>query len=169
MDKNNAVIEFLKTCPAIQSNPLFFNFAENEEGTNHFITETDKKKKTYIDGSVLKQYTFTIASYVPVAYSAIVGDSNFNDQNMENMAIVQEILDWIEEQADKANKAKYDLNESEKDYYPDFGSECIIEDMRTLTGDPDLDGIDKSVNPPIARYSIGVQIDYIDNTKKIWS
>lgn len=156
MDKNNAVIEFLKTCPAIQSNPLFFNFAENEEGTNHFITETDKKKKTYIDGSVLKQYTFTIASYVPVAYSAIVGDSNFNDQNMENMAIVQEILDWIEEQADKAN-------------YPDFGSECNIEDMRTLTGDPDLDGIDKSVNPPIARYSIGVQIDYIDNTKKIWS
>lgn len=156
MDKNNAVIEFLKTCPAIQSNPLFFNFAENEEGTNHFITETDKKKKTYIDGSVLKQYTFTIASYVPVAYSAIVGDSNFNDQNMENMAIVQEILDWIEEQADDAN-------------YPDFGSECTIEDMRTLTGDPDLDGIDKSVNPPIARYSIGVQIDYIDNTKKIWS
>lgn len=156
MDKNNAVIEFLKTCPAIQSNPLFFNFAENEEGTNHFITETDKKKKTYIDGSVLKQYTFTIASYVPVAYSAIVGDSNFNDQNMENMAIVQEILDWIEGQADNAN-------------YPDFGSECTIEDMRTLTGDPDLDGIDKSVNPPIARYSIGVQIDYIDNTKKIWS
>lgn len=156
MDKNNAVIEFLKTCPAIQSNPLFFNFAENEEGTNHFITETDKKKKTYIDGSVLKQYTFTIASYVPVAYSAIVGDSNFNDQNMENMAIVQEILDWIEKQADNAN-------------YPDFGSECTIEDMRTLTGDPDLDGIDKSVNPPIARYSIGVQIDYIDNTKKIWS
>lgn len=156
MDKNNAVIEFLKTCPAIQSNPLFFNFAENEEGTNHFITETDKKKKTYIDGSVLKQYTFTIASYVPVAYSAIVGDSNFNDQNMENMAIVQEILDWIEEQADGAN-------------YPDFGSECNIEDMRTLTSDPDLDGIDKSVNPPIARYSIGVQIDYIDNTKKIWS
>jgi hypothetical protein len=41
--------------------------------------------------------------------------------------------------------------------------------MRTLTSDPDLDGIDKSVNPPIARYSIGVQIDYIDNTKKIWS
>lgn len=156
MDKNNAVIEFLKTYPAIQSNPLFFNFAENEEGTNHFITETDKKKKTYIDGSVLKQYTFTIASYVPVAYSAIVGDSNFNDQNMENMAIVQEILDWIEEQADDAN-------------YPDFGSECNIEDMRTLTSDPDLDGIDKSVNPPIARYSIGVQIDYIDNTKKIWS
>lgn len=156
MDKNNAVIEFLKTCPAIQSNPLFFNFAENEEGTNHFITETDKKKKTYIDGSVLKQYTFTIASYVPVAYSAIVGDSNFNDQNMENMAIVQEILDWIEGQADDKN-------------YPDFGSECNIEDMRTLTGDPDLDGIDKSVNPPIARYSIGVQIDYIDNTKKIWS
>ena len=158
MDKNNAVIEFLKTCPAIQSNPLFFNFAEKDkEGTNRFITETDKKKKTYIDGSVLKQYTFTIASYVPVAYSAVVGDSDFKDQNMENMAIVQEkILDWIEEQADNAN-------------YPDFGSECNIEDMKTLTSYPDLDGVDKSVNPPIARYSIGVQIDYIDNTKKIWS
>ena len=156
MDKNNAVIEFLKTCSIIQDNPLFFNFAENEDGNNHFITETDKIKKTYVDGSVLKQYTFTIASYFSVAYNAVVGDTNFNDQNMENMAIVQEILDWIEEQADNNN-------------YPDFGSDCEIDDMTTLTTDPDLDGIDTSVNPPVARYSVGVQIQYVDNTKKIWN
>lgn len=156
MDNNNAIIEFLKTCPTIQKYPLFFNFAENEDETNHFITESDSVKKRYIDGSVLKQYTFTIASYFSVAYNAVVGTTDFGDQNMENMAIVQEILDWIDEQADEKN-------------YPDFGSNCIIEDMQTLTTDPDLDGIDTSVNPPIARYSVGVQIQYIDTTKRNWN
>ena len=156
MDKNEAVIEYLMRCPVIQSNPLFFNFADVENGNNHFITESDKTKKSYVDGSALKHYTFTIACYKSVAHNAIIGSSNFNDENIENMAIVQSILDWLDEQADKHE-------------YPDFGENCLIDSMKTLSADPDLDGIDTSVNPPIARYSVGVRIQYIDNTKRIWN
>lgn len=156
-DKNTAVIKFLMSCPIIQENPLFFNFANEEDGNNHFITETDKMKKRYIDGSVLKQYTFTIASYKSVAHLAVVEEEDsFNNQNIEDMAMVQSILDWIEEQASNCN-------------YPDFGEMFPVESMETVTTDPDLDGIDTSVNPPIARYSIAVRIEYLDNTKKLWN
>lgn len=148
------MIAFLMQCPIIQENPLFFNFANEEDGNNHFITETDTKKRSYIDGSVQKQYTFTIASYYSVSHNAIIADTS--DENMENMAKVQQILDWINEQADLQN-------------FPNFGEECLVESMETLTTDPDLDGIDTSVNPPIARYSVGVRLTYLDKTKMIWN
>ena len=159
MDKNEAMIKFLMQCPTIQDNPLFFNFAEAEDGNNHFITEKDTKKKTYIDGSMLKQYTFTIASYYAVSHTAVLNDTDTDtivDENVENMAKVQAVLDWIDAQADNQN-------------YPDFGSECEVEDMSTLTTDPDIDGIDTSVNPPIARYSVGVKLMYRDYSKTVWN
>lgn len=158
MDKNIAMIKYLLQCPTIQENPLFFNFANEEDGNNHFITENDTKKRTYIDGSVQKQYTFTIASYSSVTHNAVVEDEGdiLLNENIANMAKVQEILDWVEEQSDNRN-------------FPDFGPECEIDEMSTLTIDPDIDGIDTSVNPPIARYSVGVKLTYLDNSKKIWN
>ena len=158
-DKNIAMVKFLLQCPTIQQNPLFFNFADEEDGNNHFISERDTKKTVYIDGSTLKQYTFTIASYSSVSHNAVVDDIENDiilDENIENMAKVQEILDWINTQADNL-------------YFPDFGPDCEIESMETLTTDPDIDGIDTSVNPPIARYSVGVKLIYLDNTKKVWN
>ena len=156
MDKNQAMVKFLIGCPTIQENPLFFNFADEEDGNNHFITTKDTKKVTYIDGSVLKQYTFTIASYHAVSHNAVLNENDeIIDENMENMAKVQEILDWIDEQADNR-------------VYPDFGPQFVVESMETLTTDPDIDGIDTSVNPPMARYSVGVKLLYLDNSKKVW-
>lgn len=157
VDKNKAVIEFLLNCDVIQNNPLFFNFADEEDGHNHFITETDTVKKAYVDGSQLKQYTFTIASYSSVSHIAVIHDSNaLVSENMENMAKVQEILDWINKKADDRE-------------YPYFGENCVIDAMETLTADPDMDGIDTSVNPPIVRYSVGVRLTYLDNSKRVWN
>ena len=78
------------------------------------------------------------------------------NENIENMAKVQAILDWINEQADLQN-------------FPNFGAGYVVESMETLTTDPDIDGIDTSVNPPIARYSVGVRLTYLDKTKMIWN
>lgn len=158
MDKNIAMIKFLLDCPTIQENPLFFNFANEEDGNNHFITEKDTKKRSYIDGSVQKQYTFSIASYSSITHNAVVkeDDDILMNENIENMAKVQAILDWINERADAQD-------------YPDFGEGYVVESMETLTTDPDIDGIDTSVNPPIARYSVGVRLTYLDKTKMIWN
>lgn len=165
MDKNEAMVKFLMNCPTIQENPLFFNFADVESGNNHFITEKDTLRQRYIDGSMLKQYTFSIASYSSVSHNAIVNGETIIDENMENMAKVQEILDWINEESELAKQYREPgLNP----HYPDFGEDCIIDDMITLTSDPDIDGIDTSVNPPIARYSVGVKLVYLDKSKVLF-
>ena len=156
MDKNVAIIKFLMECPVIQENPLFFNFAAAEDGNNQLISQRDSVKRQFIDGSVLKQYTFSIANFSSVTHNAIQNDEDISDKNVENMAKVQEILDWIDKQA-------------ELNIYPDFGENCVVDSMQTLTTDPDIDGVDTSVNPPIARYSVGVKLEYLDNSKKVWN
>jgi hypothetical protein len=80
----------------------------------------------------------------------------FSDENLTDLDEVQKVLDWINEQDELQN-------------YPDFGSDCPIEKMETLTTKPDIVGVDTSSNPPMAVYRISIQIDYIDNSKKLWN
>lgn len=156
-DKNQAVIDFLMTCPKIANNKLFFNFINGKDNDKQFVTVANDKSvnRPYIDGSVLKRYTFTIIDYRSVAYQALVVGGGYPNENVEEMFDVQSIMDWIEEQADAQN-------------FPDFGSECIIDSMRTLADTPRLNGVDTNVTPVLAKYSMSIQIDYIDISKRIY-
>ena len=62
IDKNQAVIDFLLTCPSIANSYLYFNFTQAEDNNKQIMTLANEKvlNKSFIDGSVLKQYTFTI-------------------------------------------------------------------------------------------------------------
>jgi hypothetical protein len=71
------------------------------------------------------------------------------------MAMVQDILNWIELQIDNHN-------------YPEFGEGYQVDSMKILSNDPKV-GVDTSTNPPLARYSITIAIEYLDNTKKLWT
>lgn len=158
MDKNQIMIQFLMNCPVIQENPLFFNFAEEEDDTNHFISISDDENTTkeFVDGSKLKQYTFQIISYKSLAHNPLIEANLVADENLEDMANVRAIMDWINEQGE--NKV-----------FPNFGEGYIIESMRSINTDPSLNGVDTSVNPPLAQYSIAVRLTYLDTTKMIWS
>lgn len=157
-DKNQAIIDFLNTCPQVQADPLYFNFSEAKDDNKQIVTTANDRaiQKPYVDGAVLKQFTFTIIDYKSIAYRAVAKQPGYVDENVEEMAEVQSIIDWVNEQADAKN-------------YPDFGSECEIEDMYVLTDNPRLNGTDTSVNPALAKYSMSIQIQYIDNSKVIWS
>lgn len=157
MDKNQAVIDFLLNCPQIHDNPLYFNFTEAKDNNKQIVTTGNEKtvNKPYIDGSVLKRFTFTIIDYKSVAYRAIAKQAGLVDENVEEIAEVQSIIDWVTEQADNKN-------------YPDFGTDCVVEDMRVLTDNPNLNGMDTSVSPVLAKYSLSIQIEYIDYSKAIW-
>ena len=113
--------------------------------------------RTFVDGSEQKRYTFTIIDYRSVAYQAIVKDPQLisANENVEELLDVQSIMDWINEQADLGN-------------YPDFGENCLIDDMKTTTDNPNTNGVDTSLTPALAKYSISVQIDYIDYSKRIY-
>lgn len=158
MDKNQVIIDYLIQCPQIKNNPLFFNFATIKDNNKQLVTVANDRavSKPYIDGSVLRQYTFTIIDYKSVIYQAIVKQPGYSNENVEDMLDVQSIIDWITEQNELRN-------------YPDFGEGYFIEDIKALTDTPNLNGVDTSVQPAMAKYSISIQIDYLDLTKKLWN
>lgn len=161
MDKNEAMIKYLLTCPTILNNPLFFNFINAKDNNNQIVTESNEKllNQPYIDGSVLKQYNISIILFKSISSNAIVkpiGTSEYPDENVADLALVQELIDWISEQADLGN-------------YPNFGNDCVVDSIQTETNNPVFDGIDDTVQPNLARYSVTIQVEYLDNSKKIWN
>lgn len=155
MDKSQAVLNFLQTCPVIQQNPLFFNFGNVQDNAHQTSTRSDDVAlhKPFIDGSVSRRFTFSIDSFKSVAYNPVV--EGLTDENLEDFQDVQSILDWINAQDVLQN-------------YPAFDPEFIIEKMETLTTKPELVGVDTTTTPPMAIYRISIQIDYIDNSQRMW-
>lgn len=158
VDKQKALIEYLLQCEQIHDNPLFFNFLDAKNDNKQIVISANDKilDRAFVDGSVFKRYTFTIMDYRTVVYQAVVKTPGYANENLEEFLDVQGIIDWITEQADDEN-------------YPDFGTDCIIEDMRTTTSQPNLNGVDTNIKPALAKYSISIQIDYLDISKRIWN
>ena len=158
MDKNQAIIEYLLQCPQIANNPLFFNFIEAKDDNKQIVTIANDKavQRPYIDGTVLKRYTFSIIDYRSIVYQAIVKVPGYTNENVEEFLDVQGIIDWVTEQEDLRN-------------YPDFGEDCIIQEIQALTDSPRLNSVDASITPALAKYSISIQIEYLDISKKIWN
>lgn len=155
MDKNQAIIDYMLTCPAIASNPVYFNAIQAKDNSKEIMTlATDKNTHTpYIDGSVAKRYTFTIIDFKSISNNPVVaGRSN---ENVDDMLDVQGIMDWVSEQNDLRN-------------FPDFGEKCLIDEIKTVTENPNLNGIQDNLTPALAKYSFSVQVDYIDNSKCIF-
>lgn len=156
MDKNQAITDFFQTYADISDNPLFFNFGDIENNAYQLNVSTNdiSLNRKYIDGSELRRYTIYVDNFKSVSTIPVV--EGRPTENLADMQEVQNLLDWIIEQADNHN-------------YPDFGEDCIIDSMSSLTTEPALVGIDSTMNPPIAIYRIVIRIDYIDTSKKLWS
>lgn len=154
MNKHEAMLTFLQTCPSIRQNPLFFNFGTVENGAHQANMRSDdvSMHKPYIDGTELKRYTFQLDSFKSVAYNPIV--PGLPDENMEDFADVQSLIDWITEQDEAKN-------------YPAFDN-CVIDKMQSLSTKPVLVGVDTTLSPPTAVYRISIQIDYLDTSKQVW-
>ena len=100
-----------------------------------------------------KRYTFYIDCFKTIAYNKVI--KGYQDENLYDISEVQAILDWVNEQ---------DRNK----IYPDFGEDCLIDSMQSTTESPDLHSVEDTTTSPIAVYRISIQIDYIDNTEKLW-
>lgn len=157
VDKHQAMLEYLNTCPYVKDNPLFFNFGEVKENNTQFITTSNSETygSTYIDGSMQKYYVFTLLTFKTISYNAVVRTGDKKDENLLEMTEFQEVIDWITEQRELLN-------------YPDFGTDCLVDDIKCLSANPVVADVDSSIEPAIATYTITIQVDYIDNTKKIW-
>lgn len=158
IDKNQAIIDYLVTCPTIENSPLYFNFINAKDNTHQILTTAEDRifGTSYVDGSVSRQYTFTIVTFQSITENAIIKDPNYQNENVEDLQSVQALIDWIAEQSDNNN-------------YPDFGTGYVVEDISTTTAVPKLDGVNTEVTPQLAMYSVDIVVDYLDTTKMIWS
>ena len=157
IDKNQAVLDYIIQCPTIYNSPLYFNFINAEDDTNQFVTQSNERyaSRQYVDGSVLKIYSFTIITYRSTADIAVVKMSGYPNENVSDMSDIQALIDWIKEQ-------------DEAHIYPDFGEDCVIEEIHTTTDNPNFDGVDDQVSPPLAVYSVTIEIQYLDKSKVVW-
>lgn len=157
VDKNQAVIDFLLTCPSIENSPLYFNFVNAEDNNIELLTFANEANlnKPYIDGSVQKRYSFTIVAYKSITSTEVVKLTGYVNENVEDLVDTQAIIDWIVDQNDSRN-------------FPDFGEDCLIDEIRVTSNEPRLNGIDMAKTPALAVYNITIQVDYIDNSKKLW-
>ena len=138
MDKNKAFVDYLLQCPEILNSPLYFNFVNAKNNTNQIVTNSN-------DAIVEKSITDIPLVKLP----------NYSNENIEDLADFQNVIDWISEQQDIHN-------------YPDFGEYCQIDEIRSETDTPRYDGINTEISPAMAMYSIDIVIDYIDTSKVIW-
>lgn len=158
VDKNQAIIDFLLDCPQLMYNSVFFNAINAKDNDKQIITQSNDASlnSKYIDGSVLRRYTFTLIDFRSVIYQPLPKVEGYTSENVEELFDVQSIMDWVNEQADLQN-------------YPDFGEDCVIDSMRTTSDNPNLNGIDTNVTPALAKYSMSIQIDYLDTSKAVWN
>jgi len=157
IDKNKAIIEYLLTCNNIKNSALYFNLIDAKDGNIQIITtSTDTTyDKSFIDGSKPKKYTCNIVTFKSINDLALVVGTSYANENVDDVADVQTLIDWIDEQNEARN-------------FPDFGTNCIINSIKTTTDEPRFDGINTSLQPALAMYSIGIMVDYIDTSKVIW-
>lgn len=158
VNKDQAIIDFLITCPIIKNSSLYFNFINAKDNNNQIITMSNDKSlnRNFVDGSVLKRYSFILISFKSITENAIPKTAGMTDENVEDKMDVQSIIDWITEQNDLHN-------------YPNFGEKCDIDGMEALTENPNLDGIDNTSSPALAKYSLSIRIEYLDKTKCVWN
>ena len=157
IDKNQAIIDFLLQCPDIANSELYFNFINAEDDNKQIITESNDKfsNRSYIDGSILKQYTFTLIDFKSITDSALVLIQNYPNENVVDVSDVQALINWINEQNKLQN-------------FPNFGEDCDIQSIETTSENPNFEGINTEVTPILAMYSISIRIEYIDNSEKLW-
>lgn len=157
VDKNQATLEFLATYPGMATSPIFINFMNANDNDVQFLTASNDTalNREFIDGSVAKQYTFSLIITKSVTDMPIAKDILTNE-NIEDIAELQEFMDWVNEQG-------------ENRVFPNFGETCVIEEMQTTSENPDLTGINTEVTPALALYSMEIRIDYIDYSKVLWS
>ena len=140
-DKHQSVWEWLLQCPAIQD--LCFNFSTDDNGTTVLMPDAAFEDEwedgmPFIDGSGEKIYTFSIAQF-----RELTTESNVS-KNIDVLADVNAIAEWIEEQEELKN-------------YPVFPKNCIINEVKAVPSDSDV-----SVETDNkARYMFSVQIKYL--------
>ena len=154
--KNQIVLDYLRQCPGIER--LYFEYGERHGDAVHLMTSSVETatRSEYIDGSQPKRLDYSMVWHKALEYMPVMTEPGKTDPAVAELDDVQSIIDWINAQ-DRAHN------------YPDFGENCPVDNMRCLHDVPQLVGIDTRYNPPLARYTFTVRIEYTDMTHCVFN
>lgn len=168
VDLNKSILDYIYECSVVADNPMYFAVAEERNNNNQLLPTREQPQDDveFVDGTVERTYRAEILMYKSVAYNPIVTQevgtsgkkipsTTYLNENLEDMTDGQTLIDWIKEQNDNR-------------HFPNFGSECIIESVETTSNRPILNGVNPELEPPLAQYSVGLVIKYLDISKQIW-
>ena len=143
MNKAQAVKEFVEQCPLVGYD-MFFNFVDttNENGNTSLLTVAyGSIVKKYVDGMALKRFECEIRQTKPLSRYP-----NTNE-NVEQLQVVQEFLDWINKQGKLKN-------------FPNFGDGCEMKSMGTPEGV--LYPMQTGITDGTALYAFPFEILYVE-------
>ena len=122
----------------LDDNYLYFESADALPGIRTIVPQYgDYVDKKDILGYKYKSYTFIFIGYEQL-------DSGTSDVNVINMQVMDDFIEWLEEQIEEQN-------------YPDFGDDCddySIEPMQNMAN------LATVTEDGLAKYMLGVKIHY---------
>lgn len=143
MDKDLAVLEWLKGCPQLisarrEDGHLFLNFLSENNGRWAVIPVAADDSQVYVNGDAVRNYDFQLQVTLPYSHSA-------DSLNLECISLLRRVSDWIA-QADRGG------------VYPDFGGCCSEYKVRNLANAPKIIRAGNSS----AVYSISARIKFTE-------
>lgn len=156
MTNTNNILLYLLECPALHQ--LYFQYGEAANGAVSIYTnaiDTSERRK-FIDGSEAKQLDFVFTWYKPLTVLPVITTLNQGEtnQNVAELDDVSAIIDWVADQNAQRN-------------FPDIGENAVVDEIYCLSNSPRMAGVDMAANPPLARYTFTIRINYIDYTYAI--
>lgn len=115
MDKDSAVLEWLKGCSHLNGH-LFLNFLSDNKGKWAVIPVAGSDSQVYVNGDAVRNYDFQLQVTLPYSHSA-------DSLNLECISLLRRVSDWIA-QTDRGG------------IYPDFGGNCSGYKVQNLANAP---------------------------------
>ena len=168
VDLNKRILDYIYECPVVAKDPMYFGVAEEHDNNNQLLVGREQPRDAieFIDGTVERVYRAEILMYKTVSYNPIVTEEDISgkkspsplypNENIEDMVDGQELIDWIKEQ-------------NENRHFPNFGNKCIIESVETTSNRPIFNGVNTTLESPLAQFSVGLVITYLDTSKQLWN
>ena len=167
VDLNKSILDYIYECPIVAENPMYFCVEEEQNNNNQLVPMNEQYNDAveFVDGTVERTYRAEILMYKSVAFNPIVTEEVggkkipsdvYLNENLEDMTDGQALIDWIKEQNDNR-------------HFPNFGEWCIIESVKPTSNRLSFNGINVELEPPLAQYSVGLEIKYLDTSKQLWN
>lgn len=154
MDYVTPFIKWLLQSEYIKKNKLFLNAVQAKDNSKQIVTQQINKNQDieYIDGSTLHRVIFTVFDYKSINFNQLLKTRLESNENIEDLLEVGNINEFVA-------KMEKDCN------YPDFGKRFEVQKIYCEYLTPSSPTIDSNSSPALAKYSIPIICEVLENTE----